>query len=120
MRSFVASLLLSLLFASSCDLATSAAAAERATCEAKCGTGGTPVCDVNGMQFINRCIAENCASTTVAFEGPCTSAMGENCNCPKMRDPVCGMGGTTYNNECEMKCANVIMECEKECPCWGE
>merc|ERR1712045_162282 len=67
------------------------------------------------MQYPNRCNAENCASTTVEFEGPCTAEMG-NCNCPKTMDKVCGMDDRTYNNECEMKCNNVIMESTENAP----
>ena len=62
MKSFVASVLLSFLLASAVS-SNSLKSVDRATCEEECAAqGGSPVCDVNGMQFPNRCNAENCAS----------------------------------------------------------
>ena len=31
--------------------------------------------------------------------------------------PVCGQDGKTYDNKCEMECANVDKKCEGTCPC---
>ena len=31
--------------------------------------------------------------------------------------PMCGVNGKTYDNRCEMRCDNVLRECNGECPC---
>merc|ERR1712117_249615 len=116
MKSFIFGFLLSLLLAS----ANCSSLKDRDSCEATCAAqGGGPVCDVNGRQFPNRCDAEQCAKTKVAFEGPCIAAMQDNCICTQDMKPVCGMDNITYDNKCKMDCAKVIMECDRACPCWG-
>merc|ERR1712165_642263 len=111
--------LLSLLLAASCDIATSNTlkdvAVDREACEDECAADApSPVCDMNNAQYPNRCSAETCARTTVACDGQCPCIQ---CDCPETENPVCGEDNVTYNNKCEMKCRNIIIQCEKACPC---
>ena len=42
---------------------------------------------------------------------------GEECNCPKIMNRVCGKDGKTYWNACLAKCSNTDMKCYGACPC---
>jgi hypothetical protein len=43
----------------------------------------------------------------------------ETKNCSFRSNPVCGVNGTTYLNECFANASNVEIECRKTCPCFN-
>ncbi|XP_065933789.1 double-headed protease inhibitor, submandibular gland isoform X1 [Magallana gigas] len=41
------------------------------------------------------------------------------CICAAVYDPVCGVNGRTYSNECRARCEYVPVRCRGSCPCGG-
>jgi len=49
----------------------------------------------------------------VDCEGECPCP----CICDLDYDPVCGVDGETYGNDCLAGCRNVDVACDSRCPC---
>lgn len=82
-----------------------------------------PVCGVNGFTYSNACYA-SVAGVEVAYEGPClggpggpVALSGSGQSCITLWDPVCGVNGVTYSNECFANLAGV--EIAHKGPCGG-
>ena len=98
-----------------------------------CNDPYNPVCGVDGNTYANQCELD-CVGVVKAHDGtcgqnPCTSDAEcpagmrcENgvcvsaCDCSGWPyEPVCGIDGVTYSNECEMDCAGVQIDHTGEC-----
>jgi hypothetical protein len=85
-----------------------------------------PVCGVNGITYENPSHTWCDGCVEIACWGPCpcyTPDPGPFCDpfavCVTLWDPVCGMDGVTYGNECEAHnwgCTEIA--CYGMCPCW--
>ena len=53
----------------------------------------------------------DCDEGDLCRDGRCVP----NCDCPRLRDPVCGVDGETYDNRCRARCAGVEVEAEGVC-----
>ncbi len=101
-----------------------------------CPDDWAPVCTESGEQFANDCIAlcllgesaeffpceepgetcvtnEDCPEGTECIAGVCS--VNTDCNCTGIYNPVCGMNGVTYANECEAHCIGVTIAYYGEC-----
>ncbi len=101
-----------------------------------CPDDWDPVCTEDGTQFANDCIAlcllgpettfmpcndpgdtcvtdEDCIEGTMCVAGVCSA--NTDCNCTGIYDPVCGVNGVTYANECEASCIGVAIAYIGDC-----
>ena len=78
-------------------------------CDVECqGAGEEQVCTPDGQTFTSECHAF-CSG---AYEHrPCT----EECVCPEVYEPECGLDGFTYSNSCIRECQGVPLLNEGEC-----
>jgi coxsackievirus/adenovirus receptor len=67
--------------------------------EELCPTTSSPVCGIDGRDYLNSCEA-NCRAGGVLHNGVC-EGIAEHC--PRTLDPVCGTDGKTYQNTCFME-----------------
>ena len=75
-----------------------------------------PVCGDDGVTYVCGEADAHCHGAEVGSAGPCD----QDCVCPHVYAPVCGVDGNTYGNACRARCAGVEIAYEGECgkpPC---
>ena len=81
-----------------------------------------PVCGKDGKTYSNSCVAEKEHGTKIAYKGECKKEEKPAkktepvpVSCTKEYTPICGINGTTYENECLIKEALVPVLHKGEC-----
>jgi len=88
----------------------------------KCRKSLQPVCAMNGMTYMNKCIM-GCQKKRLQCKGHCpcsrTSKCRTYCQKDRKRFPkktfVCGTNGKTYDRPCALRCAKTSLRCAAPC-----
>lgn len=79
------------------------------------GAAAFVACDDTDDSIGSACrIDDDCADDQQCSGGECVDRRA--CVCPALYEPVCGVNGRTYGNECEASCDGVAVASEGRCP----
>jgi hypothetical protein len=100
-------------------------------CIRACTCENHPVCSTIGITFLNDCWLTCNSNQTFAFKGTCNNPgnstsnnTGSGCptivpnpaiSCSTLYQPICGVNGQTYNNECQARAAGVLVAYNSAC-----
>ena len=80
-------------------------------CRVECAVP-RPVCGNDGVTYHCGRSEAQCHGAKVKQRRACR----DDCRCPQITEPVCGMDGASYRNVCEARCADVAVAHTGPCP----